>query len=198
MHSGCPTWHVLNAAAHTIAQHCPLLEQTHWVSLLVDSLSAQLDDTLLLQKQHIDGEGVMHVDVGLERAESSGSGGGAGIAAAARAAVGAALALAPRPSASSFGTAWGSDSEVAQQSDGSGEEDEQTEEQQEGEGDEAAEAQCTPPAKRRRSTRRGADDSAAPEAAAGSEGPSCRYCGRRWAEGRKLGTTTSCRAASNG
>ncbi|KAI7842182.1 hypothetical protein COHA_004203 [Chlorella ohadii] len=155
--------------------------KTHWVSLLVDSLGAELDDTLLLQKQHIDSQGVIHVDVSLERAESSGSGGGAGIAAGARAAVGAALALAPRPSASSFGTAWSSDSEVEQQSEESGEEDEQTEEQHEGEGDEAAEEQHTPPAKRRRSARRGADDSAAPEAAAGGEGPSCRYCGRRWA-----------------
>lgn len=160
------------------------------MGVLLDRLGPLLGDTLLLHKQHVDAEGVIHVAVSLERGpqgESSGSGGAAGIAAAARAAVGAAVALAPRPSASSLGSAWDSGSEAWQRSaetEASGEEadgEEAEQQQQEGEAGAAAAEQQEPPAKRRRSGRHGADDSAAPEMVAAMEGPSCRYCGRRWA-----------------
>lgn len=168
--------------------------QTHWVGLLVDRLGARVGDTLLLQKQHTDGEGVIHAEASLERGpqgESSGSDGGAQIAAAARAAVALAVALAPHPSASSFGSAWDSGNEVGQQSAEAEEAGEEEEEegkeaagvahqgQQEGEEVDAAAGQQTPPAKRRRSGRHGAEDSAAAEVATASEGLSCRYCGRR-------------------
>lgn len=168
----------------------PLSPQLHWVGVLLDRLGPRLGDALLLHKQHIDAEGVIHVAVSVERGpqgESSGSGGAAGIAAAARAAVGAAVALAPRPSASSFGSAWDSGGEAWQrlaETEASGEEaegEEAEQQRQEGEADAAAGEQQEPAAKRRRSGRHGADDSAAPEVVAAVEGPSCRYCGRRWA-----------------
>ena len=174
---------------HICAPHRSFVyPQTHWVGLLVDRLGARLGDTLLLQKQHTDGEGVIHAEASLERGpqgESSGSDGGAQIAATARAAVAVAVALAPRPSASSFGSAWDSGNEVEQQSEeGVEEEEEEGEEaagveQQEGEEVDAAAGQQTPPAKRRRSGRHGAEDSAAVEVATASEGLACRNCGRR-------------------
>ena len=154
-------------------RHCPrpLPMQTHWAGLLLSTLGAQLGDTLLLQKRSVDGDGVIHVEASLERGPevSSGSGGGAAIAAAARAAVCAAVALAPRPSATSLGSAWESGEEVQQQAEG-GEAAE--------EGDE--EVARLAAAKRRRLARRTPAASASEDGAGtASEGPACRYCGRR-------------------